>query len=117
MNTKFTVNQLLESLICHWQSKGEEMKGRIDRLVSENKRLCSENQQLIEANELLAIDDQNLQAVQEQLDLVMTRLNRDADALRTAIQEQSDRESTVHSLMGKSSGSKKLKSNSQHNST
>jgi regulator of replication initiation timing len=66
MNTKFTADQqVFESWICHWQSKGEEIKGRIDQLVSENEQLYSENQQLIEANELLAIDNQNLQVVQE----------------------------------------------------
>jgi hypothetical protein len=39
----------------------------------------------------------------------MTRLNRHAHALETAIQERSDGGSTVHSLMGKLSGSKKTK--------
>jgi hypothetical protein len=77
--------------------------------VSENEQLYSEIRQLIEANEWLAIDGQNLQAVQEQLDLAMTRLNRHADALETAIQERSDRESTVHTLTGKLSDSKKAK--------
>jgi hypothetical protein len=76
MKTKFTPDQkVFEGLIYHWQSKGEEMKGRINQRVSENKRLYSENQQLIEASGLLAIDDQNLQAVPEQLDLAMTQLN------------------------------------------
>jgi DNA-binding transcriptional MerR regulator len=110
MNTKFTADQqVFECLIFHWQSKGEEIKGRIDQRVSENERLYSENQPLIESNVLLVIDGQNLQAVQEQLDMAMTQLNRHADALETAIQERSDRESTVHSLMGKLSGSKKTK--------
>jgi uncharacterized protein (DUF3084 family) len=110
MNTKFTADQqAFEGLICHWQSKGEEMKRRIDQLTSENERLYSENRQLIEANELLATDGQHLQAGQEQLDLAMTRLSRHGDALETAIQERSDRESTVHSFMGKLSGSKKAK--------
>jgi hypothetical protein len=77
--------------------------------VSENERLYSENQQLIETNELLAIGDQNLQAVQEQLDLAMTQLNRYTHILKTAIQERTDRDSTVHSHMGKLSGYKKAK--------
>jgi septal ring factor EnvC (AmiA/AmiB activator) len=85
------------------------MKGRIDQLVAENGRFYSENQQLIEANELLATDSQHLQTVQEQLDLAMTRLNRHTDALETVIHEQGDRESTLHSLMGKLSGSRKAK--------
>jgi regulator of replication initiation timing len=76
MNTKFIDNRHdFEGLICYWQSMGEEIKGRINQLVSENERLYSENQQLTEANQLLAIDGQNLQAVQEQLDLAMTRLD------------------------------------------
>jgi uncharacterized protein (DUF3084 family) len=109
-NTKFTADQLVfESLLCHWQSKGEEMKERIDQLGSENGRLCSESQQLIEANEILAIDGRNLQAAQEQLDLSMTRLNGHAHTLETAIQGRSDRESTVHSLIGKLPDSKKAK--------
>jgi uncharacterized protein YukE len=102
INTKFTADQqAFEGLICHSQAKGEEMKGRIDRLRSEYERLYSETQQLIETNELFAIDDQNSQVVQEQLALAMTRFNRHADSLKTAIQERSDRESAVHSLMGK----------------
>jgi hypothetical protein len=45
MNTKFIADQqVFEGLICHWQSEGEEMKGRIDRLVSENEQIYSENQ-------------------------------------------------------------------------
>jgi FtsZ-binding cell division protein ZapB len=61
-STKFMVDQdVFQDLICHWRSKGEEVKGRIDQLMSENERLYSENQQLIEANQWLAIDGQNLQ--------------------------------------------------------
>jgi hypothetical protein len=45
INTKFTADQhVFEDLICHWQSEGEETKGRIDQLVSENEPLYSENQ-------------------------------------------------------------------------
>jgi hypothetical protein len=45
MNTKVTADeQDFKRLICHSQSKGEEMKGRIDQLVSENERPYSENQ-------------------------------------------------------------------------
>jgi hypothetical protein len=37
MSTKFTADQAFEGLIRHWQSQGEERKGRIDQLVSENE--------------------------------------------------------------------------------
>jgi hypothetical protein len=103
-------------LTYHWQSKGEEIKGRIDQLVSENERPYPENQQLIEANEFLAIDGQNLQAVQGQLNLAVARLNRHADALRRRFKNGAIESLLSTRLWGSSQAPKGLKNNRQHNS-
>jgi chromosome segregation ATPase len=62
---------------------------------------------LIEENELLAIDRQHLQAVRKELDLAMAWLDQYTDRLEIANQKQADHDSTVHSLMGKLSSSRK----------
>jgi hypothetical protein len=83
------------------------MRHKIDRMASENQRLCSVNQELIEENELVAIDRQHLQAVHEQLDLVMARLDRYTDQLEMVNQGRTDHGSIVHSLMRTLSSSRK----------
>jgi hypothetical protein len=67
------------------------------------------NQQLMEANALFSVDRQNSQAVQEQLDLAMARLDRYADKLERANQKRTDQGSAVHALMRKLSSSRKVK--------
>jgi hypothetical protein len=69
-------------------------------MASENQRFYSVNQELIEENELLAIDHQHVQAVHEQLDLAMARLDRHTDQLEMVDQRRIDYGSIVRSLHG-----------------
>jgi chromosome segregation ATPase len=57
----------------------------------------------------LAIERHNSPAVQEQIDLAMTLLDRHVNELETVIQKWTDRVSAVHFRMGKVSKSIKLK--------
>jgi hypothetical protein len=86
-------------------------------MTSENKGSYSANQQVIEANELLAIGCQDFEAVQEQLDLAMTRLNRYPDESERTNRKRTDRDSALRSLLAKLPRSKKVKEHRQRNST
>jgi stress response protein YsnF len=115
INMKLTADQpIFEDLSGHWHREAEELEGRIGRMASENERLYSTNQQL---SKQTFRDHQNLNIMQRQLDLAMTRLDRYADVLEVAIQKRADRNSAVRSLIGELSRPKRLKGNRQHKAT
>jgi hypothetical protein len=70
-------------------------------VASESQWLCPVNPELIEDNELFVNNRQHLQAVYEQLDLAMARLDWYIDQLETANQKRTHHGSTVHFLIGK----------------
>jgi hypothetical protein len=60
MNTELIADQrTCQNSSCHWQSDADELRGKVDRMASENERLSSVTQQLMEANALFAVDRQN----------------------------------------------------------
>jgi hypothetical protein len=91
------------------QSNADKLQSMVGGMASENEQLCSVTQQLVEANALFAVDRQNLQAVQEQLDLAMARLERCADELERVNQKRTDEVSAEYSLMRQLLSSRKVK--------